>query len=109
MKLSDFPIVKTMLKEDAEATIEHLPAELTGYKLALSRQTDASEAMSMLEDAEARVMRLQQRVDELKKENEVLTSRISRMKEDIANGLSQLAKIHPSIAEFIVAALAKEE
>jgi hypothetical protein len=33
--------------------VEQLQDELAGYKLALSRQTDASEAMSMLEDAEA--------------------------------------------------------
>ena len=38
-----------------------------------------------------------------------LKQRVVDMKANIASGLSQLAKIHPSIAEHIVLALATEE
>jgi chromosome segregation ATPase len=43
---------------DYAVDMEKANKELAGYKLALSQQRDTSEAMSMLEDAEARVLRL---------------------------------------------------
>jgi len=42
-------------------------------------------------------------------EIKLLKQRVVDMKANIANGLSQLAKIHPSIAEHIVLALASEK
>lgn len=57
-----------MKTPNSASGIAELESELVGYKLALSRQTDASEAMSILEDSESKVIRLQQRIVELEAE-----------------------------------------